>query len=122
VTSPDDREEREIQASVKDVLELEGYQVDDMSQPRRSMMPLGLPDLRARHPKLGVRFWTEVKRPGEEPSEDQDRWHAVEIAAGGIVYVVDSAELMLMQCQRIKEQRIARVELARAQRAFQECL
>lgn len=85
------RLEKEIQREVIKVLRLHGYEVDDMTQPRATMMPLGLPDLRAVSVRHKDRFWLEVKRPGEEPTDYQRDWHERETAAGGAVYVVRSA-------------------------------
>jgi len=93
-TALDTRSEKEIQSDIRRLLELHGYQVDDMSQPRRSMMPVGLPDLRARHVKREERFWVEVKRPGNAPTSAQREWHEAEREAGGEVYVVTSAAQM----------------------------
>lgn len=86
--------EKQVMHHVKAVLALHGYFVDDMSQPRRSMMPIGLPDIYARHPSRRIRLWVECKAGRNKPTEAQEDWHAVERAAGGLVFVVRSGDEM----------------------------
>ena len=72
-----------------------GYVVNDMSQPRASMMPVGLPDLYAMHRGYpghpGHAIWVEAKAARGRVSEAQQAWHAAARAAGQTVLVARSA-------------------------------
>lgn len=81
--------EKVVQSRIAKALRDLGFTVNDLTQPRRTMMPLGLPDLYVRHPRFG-RFWVEVKRPGEKPRPTQLAWHEDERACGGTVIVATS--------------------------------
>jgi hypothetical protein len=37
-------------------------------------------------------LWIEFKRPGEKPRQDQNVWHAGEVARGALVMVVDDID------------------------------
>lgn len=81
--------EKQVQAHVKLALRSLGFVVSDLSQPRRTMQTIGLPDLYAQHVAWRLRVWIEVKRPQSgRLSAAQAAWHATEQAAGGHVLVV----------------------------------
>ncbi|MEM6327433.1 MAG: VRR-NUC domain-containing protein [Bacteroidota bacterium] len=84
--------EKQIQRDIIRALRSLGFQVDDMSQPRASMMPVGLPDLRVRHIHWKIRGWMEVKTPNGRVTPGQEQWHETERMAGGTVAVVHSVE------------------------------
>lgn len=84
------RLEKHIEAEIIYNLRTLGFMVTKTSQPRPSMLTRGIPDLYAAHPKWGVRFWIEVKRPGKAPSVWQRVWHQIERDAGGSVIVATS--------------------------------
>lgn len=89
--------EKAIQRDIVRALSRLGFHVDDMSQPRASMMPRGLPDLRARHPRWRTSLWIEVKTPTGRVSRDQQQWHELERTAGGTVLVTRSVDELLEQ-------------------------
>lgn len=89
--------EKAIQRDVIRALRALGFDVDDMSQPRASMMARGLPDLRARHPRWRTTLWVEVKTPRGRLSDHQRQWHELEHACGGTVLVTRSADELLEQ-------------------------
>jgi hypothetical protein len=70
-----------------------------MSQPRRSMMPRGLPDLYIRHPRWQIHFWLEVKTAAGRVSPNQLEWHRTEAASGGKVYVVRNVREAMLALQ-----------------------
>jgi hypothetical protein len=80
--------EKTVQNHVKQAARALGFCVSDLSQPRRTLQTIGLPDLYLAHPVWRRRFWVEVKRPGGKVSAAQQAWHAVERDAGGTVLVV----------------------------------
>lgn len=83
--------ERDVQESIKLVLEMLGFMVSDLSQPRASMQTPGLPDLFATHPDWQLSLWCEVKRPGGKASAAQREWHRTAKEAGNLVLVAESA-------------------------------
>jgi predicted signal transduction protein with EAL and GGDEF domain len=89
-TKPRQRLEKEIEAEIIRNLALLGFQVSKTSQPRPSMLTLGIPDLYAVHARWRLRFWVEVKRPGNGPSPAQLAWHEAEREAGGCVLIARS--------------------------------
>lgn len=89
------RKEKAIEAEIIDNLRTLGFLVTKTSQPRPSLITRGVPDLYAAHPKWAVRFWIEVKRPGNVPSAYQTAWHQTERAAGGSVVVAHSTAEVL---------------------------
>ena len=82
--------EKAVQLNITRFLCALGCTVNDMSQPRASMMPVGLPDLYVQHPDLGT-FWVEVKSPTGRVRPTQTAWHERERQAGGTVYVARCA-------------------------------
>lgn len=83
----DRRPEKQIEAEIIRNLRILGFGVTKTSQPRPSMMTLGVPDLYAVHAGWRLRFWVEVKAGTNQPSPAQLAWHAQERAAGGHVLV-----------------------------------
>ncbi len=82
------RPEKEVQRDVVQALRNLGFEVCDLSQPRHTMLPLGLPDLYVRHPLWQLRVWIEVKAEDGKASLHQRLWHAAERGAGGNALVV----------------------------------
>jgi hypothetical protein len=80
--------EKTVQQHVKQALASLGFHVSDLSQPRRTMQTVGLPDLWAMHPRWRLALWIEVKRPGGKVSLAQSAWHQVARDAGVHVLVV----------------------------------
>ena len=97
--------EKHIQREIIRFLCALGCTVNDMSQPRATMLPIGLPDLYVQHPTLGV-FWVEVKSPTGRVRPSQAEWHEREREAGGTVYVARSAADLIEPLQ----QRGARID------------
>jgi len=90
--------EREVQRKIKSAALDLGFDVMDMSQPRASMMPIGMPDLYLRHRAKQFRIWVEVKRPGSGiVSSAQAAWILYERECGGIAIVADSVERFIHQ-------------------------
>lgn len=79
--------EKAIQREITTGLRRLGFYVEDMSQPRPTMLPRGLPDLYVRHAGARIRFWIECKAGKNKPSKDQKAWHEVEKECGGAVLV-----------------------------------
>jgi len=84
--------EKALQWRIRRALEQLGCEVLDLTQPRRTMLPLGLPDLYVRHEGWRVRVWMEVKTERGRLSPWQEAWLARERAAGGHAAVVRSVE------------------------------
>src|SRR5690606_41773509 len=84
--------EKRLQHQIRRALERLGCEVLDLTQPRRTMLPLGLPDLYVRHEGWRVRVWMEVKTERGRLSPWQEAWLARERAAGGHAAVVRSVE------------------------------
>ena len=98
--------EKEVEADVDRTLKTLGFEVTRFSQPRASKQTLGIPDRYARHPRLGLRLWIEVKAGKNRLSAHQEAWHAAEHAAGGHVVTVWSVGNL------IEELRVLGVPLA----------
>lgn len=79
--------EKQVQREITKNLRMLGFDVNDLSQPRRTMLPRGLPDLYVRHGRWKIRLWIECKAGRGRPSFDQVAWHEEERAAGGTVVV-----------------------------------
>lgn len=77
------------------------FGVTKTSQPRPSMVTLGIPDLYAHHPRWGIRLWIEVKAPGNKPSDTQAAWHQAEREAGGVVLVAYSVADVVDELRRL---------------------
>jgi hypothetical protein len=73
---------------------------------------MGSPTLDVLYCVDGLWFWIETKAPGKEPTPRQDLTIAAIRAAGGICYVVDSAELVEMVIKDIRKKIRARDRLA----------
>lgn len=84
--------EKRIQADIRRALAALGFVVHDMSQPRRSMMPEGLPDLYAVHERWRLRGWIEVKTPTGRVRPTQVEWQRLERASGGNSDIARSVE------------------------------
>lgn len=69
-----------------------GFEVMDMTQPRATMMPVGLPDLYVRHTHWQLRAWIEVKTGERTLTPEQELWHKCERLAGGTVLVARSVD------------------------------
>lgn len=69
-----------------------GWHVSKFSQPRNTMQTPGIPDLYARHWRLKLRVWIEVKAPGNGPTLAQRQWHRDERECGGEVLIVRSVD------------------------------
>ena len=89
--------EKQVQHQIKLAAEALGFEVQDMSQPRASMMPRGLPDLYLRHRAKQFRAFVEIKRPGGKVSSAQAAWIMWERDCGGIAFVADSVERFIHQ-------------------------
>lgn len=93
--------EKRVQSAIKRNLKTLGFSVMDLSQPRRSMMPLGLPDLYVRHQGWQIRLWIEVKAPNRKKQKagglsfEQLTWIRDEREAGGNVCVAYSLDDVL---------------------------
>lgn len=88
--------EKHVERDIMRALETMGFDVSKTSQPRPSMVRIGIPDLYARHPRWGIRLWIEVKRPGiGRLSAAQRHWIEVEREAGGLAIVADSVADLL---------------------------
>lgn len=93
--------EKHVEADIIKALDNMGFAVTKTSQPRPSMLTLGIPDLYAAHPVWGIRCWIEVKRPGGKTSAHQEAWHAAERAAGGTVFVADGVRSLLHELKAL---------------------
>ena len=82
--------EKRLQWEIRRELQKLGCEVCDLTQPRATMLPLGLPDLYVRHEGWRVRVWMEVKTDRGRLSPWQEAWLARERAAGGHAAVVRS--------------------------------
>lgn len=89
--------ESQISGEIITALRGIGCEVSSTQQRRRSEQTIGMPDLFATHAAWRVAAWIEVKRPGEEPSDAQRKWHNLTRAAGMPVLVVTSAADALEQ-------------------------
>jgi hypothetical protein len=84
--------EKEVEADIDRTLKALGFEVTRFSQPRASKQTLGIPDRYARHARLGLRLWIEVKAGKNRLSRHQEAWHVAERAAGGHVVTVWSVQ------------------------------
>jgi len=82
--------EKRVQAAIRRALSVLGFQVYDLTQPRATKMPIGLPDLYARHRGWRIRLWIEVKAGRRQPTPAQAAWIADEREAGGHAIVARS--------------------------------
>lgn len=87
--------EKQIESGIIRSLRTLGFDVTKTSQPRASMVTLGIPDLYVRSDRYGVRCWMEVKTPKGKLSAYQTAWHQMEKRAGGDVVVVRSLDDVL---------------------------
>jgi predicted signal transduction protein with EAL and GGDEF domain len=93
--------EKSIQWDIVRALRTLGFAVTETSQRRPSGVTVGIPDLYAAHPVWQLRFWCEVKRPGQRPTAHQRAWHETERAAGGTVLVATSVADVLLELGRL---------------------
>src|SRR5690606_42121780 len=63
--------EKRVQAAIRRALSVLGFQVYDLTQPRATKMPIGLPDLYARHRGWRIRLGGEVKAGRPQPTPAQ---------------------------------------------------
>ena len=88
--------ETEIKKQITDYLKARRFLIFRMNAGRVRigkryiyLCPTGTPDLQVVGPPS---FWLEVKKPGEEPDEDQLKMHADLRARGHVVHVVWSLD------------------------------
>src|SRR5512136_52723 len=74
--------EKAVQRAIVRGLRTLGMTVQDLTQPRRTMMPAGLPDLLAWHTGWKIHLWIEVKAGRNMPSPAQLAWHHEARAVG----------------------------------------
>lgn len=84
--------ESDLQSRIVSALKSISCDVTVTSQPQRSMVTPGTPDLYVRHAAWKVRVWMETKTDDGVVSKVQREWHAKEREAGGRVEVVRSIE------------------------------
>ena len=88
--------EKRVERATINALRTLGFRVTKTSQPRRTMMTTGVPDLYASHTRYRLRVWIEVKHEGRRRekhgglSPDQLAWIRDEREAGGLVIVAYS--------------------------------
>lgn len=99
--------EKRLESSIIKALWKLGFRVTKTSQPRPSMITIGVPDLYASHGRYGVRLWIEVKaahrkrEAREGLSIEQLQWIRDERAAGGNAMVAYSVEDVLQELKRL---------------------
>ena len=100
---PEKRTERAIINGLRTL----GFRVTKTSQPRRTMMTLGTPDLYATHSRWKVRTWIEVKHEGRRREKngglsfDQICWIRDEREAGGCVIVAYSLADVISELKKL---------------------
>lgn len=99
--------EKDLQRQILTALRSLGFWAGDMSQPRRTMMPVGLPDIYAQHAGWKIRLWVEVKTPTGRLTHHQRAWHEHERAAGGTVIVARSVSDVVGAVQQLMQDRAA---------------
>lgn len=93
-----DTPEKRVESAIIRNLKKLGFRVTKTSQPRPSMITLGVPDLYVSHWRWKVRLWIEVKAPSRRTEKngglttDQVQWARDERAAGGDVMVAYSMD------------------------------
>ena len=93
-----EKTETEIQKEIREYSESFGWDVYRMQSGRKGGVRLhkkSTPDLMAQ--RKGKTIWIEVKKPGEEPDEDQLERHE-EIRANGFVVLVVCSVEKLRRC------------------------
>ncbi len=87
------KSETKLSKAIREQLEKCGFMVERIQSGsvrvrggRMQLASKGTPDLHL----VGLNGWLEVKRPGEEPSEVQLRWHEQARGRGARVAVVES--------------------------------
>jgi hypothetical protein len=90
VTVARPRSEKAIEADIIRNLRMLGAFVVKMSQPRRTMVTEGTPDLLILWGRYQVSLWVEVKRPGGTLRAMQAVWHREAKAAGQHVVIASS--------------------------------
>lgn len=86
------RSEKAIEADIIRNIRQLGAFVVKMSQPRRSMVTEGTPDLLILWGRYGIALWVEVKRPGGKLRTMQAVWHREARAAGQTVIVATNTD------------------------------
>lgn len=86
------RTEKDVEQDIDAELELFGFDITRLSQPRASKQTRGIPDRYAQHRGRKLRIWIELKTPDGKASADQKRWHKQEREAGGLVWIIRSIE------------------------------
>lgn len=99
--------ERQVQRAVRELYELHGCAVYDLSQPRATMQTPGLPDLWVVWESSGAAWWHEVKRPGGKASISQLAF-ARGCRATGTGYVIGGVEVAAMKLRGVREMARAR--------------
>lgn len=93
--------EKQVQRAVRQLYELHGCAVYDLSQPRATMQTAGLPDLYVVWASLGAAWWHEVKRPGGKASISQLAF-ARGCRATGTGYVIGGVEVAAAMLLRVR--------------------
>lgn len=94
--------EKQVQRAVRQLYELHGCAVYDLSQPRATMQTPGLPDLWVVWGAMGAAWWHEVKRPGGRATPAQLAFARLSRAAG-IECVTGGTEAAAQQLARVRE-------------------
>lgn len=95
------RSEKAIEADIIRNIRQLGAFVVKMSQPRRTMVTEGTPDLLILWGRFNVALWVEVKRPGGKLRTMQAVWHREARAAGQTVIVASSTADVIRELQRM---------------------
>lgn len=74
--------EKDVERQLDRLMQTLGWKVIRLSQPRRSMVSIGLPDRRYLSSVHRHSFWCEVKRPGGKQSDKQKEFQAMVESAG----------------------------------------
>jgi len=95
--------ETDLKRAVVDALRKAHWRVYVTSERRRgySKMPVGWPDLFARHVEKRVCVWIEVKRPGENLSPEQLEFQLDALAAGERHWIIMSLNELTFQLARV---------------------
>lgn len=93
--------EKQVQRAVRQLYELHGCAVYDLSQPRATMQTAGLPDLYVVWESSGAAWWHEVKRPGGRATLAQLEFRE-RCRAAGIDYVIGGVEVAAAMLLRVR--------------------
>lgn len=90
----DTRTEKAVEHDGDRLMETLGFEVVRLSQPRRSMVTIGLPDRRYYHRAKQLATWWEAKRVGGTQSAAQREFQAMVEAVGEEIVVGTDAALL----------------------------